>query len=405
MDARRIGSLKKNSRYIFWVQALLNVHIIQVVLTLFFISRGLTLAQVMFTGIVWAIINLLFEIPSSYMADVWGRKKTIVIGTLFYLLVPLFWFFAHGPALVMLGFVFYALSFACFSGSDEALVYDTAKELGEEGESLEHLSKYFSAKFVLKIFGPLIAVFIAKDLTENQYLILLAIDFALAFIALSFALRIVEPKHHMDLDVSKSEFVQEAWRVVRKERDFITSIINSTLIFTGSFIIWRYDQKLFLDLGVPIIIFGLSLSLVQIALFLFNRRIRAFFPERSVAERLQILNISFTGTLIAFVAVWYLGRQELVLLALYCVAVIIEAARWSFLSEYFNKKSKSYNRATTLSLTNLLKNLIMIPLILFGAFLVSQSMIYPYIFVAAVSLFTTVFLRFDKKKKDAVSQV
>jgi hypothetical protein len=147
------------------------------------------------------------------------------------------------------------------------------------------------------------------------------------------------------------------------------------------------------------------LSLVQIALFLFNRRIKAFFPEKSVPERIQVLNVLFTLTLIVFVVVWYLGRQELILLALYCVAVIIEAARWSFLSEYFNKKSKSYNRATTLSLTNLLKNMIMIPLILIGAFLVSRSLIYPYIFVAVVSLLTTLFLRFDKKEKNAVPQV
>jgi MFS family permease len=141
MSTERINNLKKNSRYIFWVQALINVHIIQVVLTLFFISRGLTLAQVFYTGIVWAIVNLIFEVPSSYLADVWGRKKTIVLGTFLYALAPVCWIFADGPKLVMLGFVFYALSFACFSGSDEALVYDTAKELGEEGESLNHLGK------------------------------------------------------------------------------------------------------------------------------------------------------------------------------------------------------------------------------------------------------------------------
>ena len=93
------------------------------------------------------------------------------------------------------------------------------------------------------------------------------------------------------------------------------------------------------------------------------------------------------------------------MLALYGVLAVAEAGRWSLLSQYFNKKSFSYNRATTLSLTNVVKNILNIPLIFVAAFLVEQDLIYPYVFVGFVCLLATLLLRFDRKEEYAVSNI
>ena len=82
MIGTRKIELKKNFSRMFWIQALMNVKVISVVSTLFYLHRGLTLSEIFYLTVVWAIVSLLFEIPSSYLADRWGRKKTILLGIL-----------------------------------------------------------------------------------------------------------------------------------------------------------------------------------------------------------------------------------------------------------------------------------------------------------------------------------
>src|SRR3989344_4964362 len=81
----RIARLKNNPKNLFWIQALLNVKAINVLSTLFYLSRGLTLEQVLITPVVWSMTSIIFETPSSYLADKWGRKKTIILGLCLYL--------------------------------------------------------------------------------------------------------------------------------------------------------------------------------------------------------------------------------------------------------------------------------------------------------------------------------
>jgi MFS family permease len=147
--------LARNPKLLFWIKALKNVKVLSIVISLFYLHRGLSLSQIFYLSIVWAVTNLIFEIPSSYMADKWGRKKTLFVGAvsfLFYWIVLLigasFWVFAFAIFL-------YAFSFACFSGTDDALLYDTKKELGKEAETLDSFGKYYSAKRVFKIAAPI----------------------------------------------------------------------------------------------------------------------------------------------------------------------------------------------------------------------------------------------------------
>ena len=45
-------------------------------------SRGFSLAQIGFAETVFHIVSLLFEIPSGALADVIGRKKTLVLSVI-----------------------------------------------------------------------------------------------------------------------------------------------------------------------------------------------------------------------------------------------------------------------------------------------------------------------------------
>ena len=53
------------------------------IIVLFFQEHGLSLSEVMILQGIYSIAVALFEIPSGYIADVFGRKKTIILSTIF----------------------------------------------------------------------------------------------------------------------------------------------------------------------------------------------------------------------------------------------------------------------------------------------------------------------------------
>lgn len=397
ISQKRAQQLRKNFKLLFWIKALINVKALQIVVVLFYVHRGLTLSQVFYLGVVWAVVNLIAEIPSSYMADKWGRKRTLFIGVLAMLVNSIVYLFAHSFGTFVFGFLFFAFSFACFSGTDEALLYDSKKELGEEFDSLDTLAKYSSALQLFKIITPLVGALIAKDLLENQYLLLIGINIITGIFALILVLSLTEPYHYMDLEKREKGIVHDALKVLRSDWTLIKLILNKTIIFIASFLLWRYHQKFFVDMGVSILILGIGWSLVHLMLFFIKRNISKLLSSNTLYQGINFLNYIFVVSIIVFLVVYYVAPNSYLLLILFFVIAESETIRWPIFSEIFNKKSLSHNRATTLSFLNLLKSIFDIPLLFIAALLVHYGMIYPYFFALALGLLVVITFRLPKQ--------
>ncbi len=233
MTIARTTALMRNHRLMFFSRALLNIRMFNVVLSLFYLARGLSLAQIFYANIFWAVATLLFEIPSSYLADNWGRKKTLLLGVVFAILQWLIFFFGYGFVWMSLGAMCFGLFHACFSGTDSALIYDTDKELGEEKRTLRSLGSYESSRYLLKIGAPLIASLIAKDLLAWQFHTLIAVDIVMSLIAMIFVARLTEPDHKMDVHKMESGIMQDAWNMFRKNPYLFRVMMNKELVYLG----------------------------------------------------------------------------------------------------------------------------------------------------------------------------
>ncbi len=388
----RVVELEKNFSRMFWVQALMNFKLLNTVISIFYVHRGLSLEQIFLLSVVFAVTNLFAEIPSSYAADRWGRKKTIALAVCFMAVSSVFDFFSHSFTFFVFGLIIYAISYAFLSGTDDALIYDTIKELGREKNSLLELGKYYSAQKFFKIISPLLAVIIARDLLEWQFQVMIAIEFATTIVGLFFVYRLVEPVHHMDLEKSETGIIKDAWGLIRRDQKLIQLILNRTLIFIASFLVWRIHQVYFVSRGASVVMLGIMWAGVYTAVYFGSRNIGQTFSSYSASKKINILNIICTTAIVAFAFASFFETHIILLLGICAVIMFTEPVRNSLFSHELNRKSLSFNRATTLSLSNFLKSTLEVPLILGAAFLVTYNPSYVFLLTAVISVGVVVFI-------------
>jgi len=399
MTELREKLLRRNCRLMFWIKAVYNVKVLNSVVTLFYLHRGLTLSQLYYLAITWSVVNLISEVPSSYLADTWGRKNTLIIAVLGTVLHMIILFFAASLCAFIASFVFLSFSFACYSGTDQALLYDTKKELGEEDETLTAFGKYSSAAHLFKVVTPLLSVFIAKDLLEWQFIVLIIIDLLGVFAVFILVLFLSEPVHFTAVHEKQKGLLINAISLIKRDKEIIRLILSQSLILIGQFIFWRYHQKFFLVLGISVILIGVGHAVFHSLSAVIKYNIKKILKNNKLTERIDILNKGYAFLVALFVVLLLVYPNIYLLFTLFILFETLESIRYPFYSELFNKKSKSYNRATTLSLMNFVKSLADIPLLIIASFLVSLHIYLPVLITCTLSFVVIFFLRTKENLK------
>jgi len=91
---------------------------------LLFTDHGLSASQVSTLFIIWSTTAFLLEVPSGAWADVFSRRKLLMLGSALSGLGYASWIVLPTYAGFALGFILWGISSALISGTFEALVYD-----------------------------------------------------------------------------------------------------------------------------------------------------------------------------------------------------------------------------------------------------------------------------------------
>lgn len=154
-DQQRRQALEGNLRRFILFRLFYSARFYYPVFTVLFLDYGLTLEQFSILNIVWAVSIVCAEVPSGALADIVGRKTLVVFaGAIMVVEMALILFAPTGSSpLLFLMFMgnrlCSGLSEAAASGADEALAYDSLKELGRE----EHWSALLEKNSVVVAVG------------------------------------------------------------------------------------------------------------------------------------------------------------------------------------------------------------------------------------------------------------
>ncbi|MBM3233378.1 MFS transporter [Candidatus Pacearchaeota archaeon] len=371
-----------------------HLHFISAVLIPFFIEWGkIPFYQIMILQAIFTASALLFEAPTGVIADKYGRKNSIAIGSLvsafgflLYILYPSFYIFALGEIILGLGL-------ALISGADESLFYDTLRQLKREKESKKLLSRLDSLNMLGLLISAPIGGFIAYFLGVRWAFGLMIVPILISFFII---LSVKEPKigrastrnqHYIDIFRKGISFF--ANHKILKIMAIDATIVSALMFF----VIWVYQYKL-QELGVSIAYFGLIHAFLVIAQIIVLNSFS--FLEKAIGGKSRYLLLSALVPGVFFII---LGASYSPVLAIVSMMVIagFGLSRKRLYFNYMHKYIPSTKRATVISSVSMIYRLAMTLNNIIMGFLVNWNLQYALYILGATVIFLALLIKIEEK--------
>jgi MFS family permease len=344
----------RNVRRLFAVRFCFWVHTVAAVLVPFFRDwGGIPLSGILLLNAWFMAWSFLLEVPTGTVADRFGRKVSLCLGTLLGAVATLVYVSAPRLEVFLLAEVLFALSWTLNSGADEALLYDSLRASGRESAAPRAFARLESCKLAGIVVGALTGSVLATEVGLRAAFAAQALPMALAC-GLATTLR--EPPTRAEGEPRRSygETLRDGLRHFADDPALRPLAFDAAAVGALSFlVIWLY-QPLLEAAGIPLAAFGsvhVGLSLGQIAVLSGLGRLHAAFGSRRALLRgMAILaGSSFVGL--------GLARDPRAVVALVVLAGSFGLARTPVLTSAMNLHIPSAHRATVLSVVSGLRTL------------------------------------------------
>jgi len=220
----------------------------------FFQSKGLSMQDVFSLQALFALVVLVTEVPSGYLADLIGRKQTLVIGAVFggvghslLLGADGFW----GLAMFEIGL---GISHSLISGADIALLYDTELALErDERHQRQIVGKLYSVRTASEAVAALTCSFLLLWSME----LAIYVQALVGWLPLVIAVRLVEPPGERLEGSSHTGNMVRICRYLMTHSSVLRLVILALSIWslTTFYAVWLL-QKLWIEQGVGLVHFG-----------------------------------------------------------------------------------------------------------------------------------------------------
>jgi MFS family permease len=337
-------------RLLFWTFLMSGV------VTPFFREWGrLSFTQIFLLQSWFMLMNFLLEVPTGAVADRFGRKASVAAGcflmaaaSLVYGSVPMLGVFVLGEAV-------FAAALTLVSGADEALVYDSLKALGREGEATRVIARLEAMKLTGIFGGALLGSLVASRLGVRAPMLLQALPMALSGVV---ALRLVEPPRSSTAAPRTAGYLRllsgglEHFRHEPELRALtVDQVANVSVTWM---VLWLYQPQL-MRVGVPLAAFGAVHAAMGLGQVLLLARLAAV--ERAVGGSVRLLRLTaFIPALamLALAATTGAGAS----IALIVLAATAGMGRPPLFSAALNSRIPSEKRATVLSAVSASRTLV-----------------------------------------------
>ncbi len=255
-------------KFLYTWDFLQNFYIAQAIFTLFLLSNGLNMGDVLFLQAIFFLSLAVWSLAGGIIADIIGRRTSLIISSFLLGLAVLFYAFGKNIYQFAIAEVFWSFQ---AMGKPEAWLYDYLKTVKE-------------SKFFHKIMGNRnIVISIARLLSSavSGFVASVSYRFAVQVGAIPLIASIVpafllkEPKFKRSGKTAINHFIYSV-RLAKKEKWFAFFVVYTSLLFSLTMVAWWFFQPALKGGGLPVEWIGI-VFMVGYLMTIMGSKVSSFF--------------------------------------------------------------------------------------------------------------------------------
>lgn len=386
------NKFKRNVKIDYIYCFMKNFDISSAIWVLYMVYKGLPLWQIGVVEGIFHIASFLFEVPSGALADLFGRKNVIIIGRLCSAISAVINLFANNLLGFAIGFTISALSYNLNSGSEEALVYDSLKKIGEEKSYLKVNSRL---NLIIEISQGL-ATFIGGILAEYSYIycyITVIIISLLSIIPAVLFKEVPMDKEGSRDKVSIKKHFKVCYDIIKDNKEILKILIYFPIVFTFDTIVFFYGQQYFSELGLN----KIEISLVMLFSGLFSC-IGSITCEKVITVFKE--NTKYIISILMGVSIVMISSKNIVIsIIFFAIMNYANSVLYPIQSASLNKLIPSEQRATIISIDSMIFSFTMVCLFPVCGLLGDVFNLHITFFILGILQVLLILLLINRKKK------
>ncbi len=367
-------------------------------LIIYFASMGISPLQMGILLAVWPLTSLLFEIPTGAIADIYGRKISVLIGYFLEGLVMISLIFWKTYPLMLVSFAVLGIAATFSSGSKDAWIVDL---INKNNKKLVHNffnKMQFFINFGL-VFSGFLGAFLVKNYGVSIIWVITATSYLFSIILLAIFAREYYKRKNIKISQSLKNLKEQSKEAIRysHRHHVLYYIIFAALVFSFAFniqgsIAWTPLLKNF---GMPDYAFGYmwsGMALIVALAPLFALKLLKKGEEKRFIIFGTILSI------IAYMAVLFTFNITTALVVMY-IGLFFSFSKGPAGEVYFHRFIPSKLRATVGSIRNMIMSIGVIAALPLAGFLIEKIGPRYTIFISALLIIPVVILYLKIKEE------
>ena len=405
----------KTNNYILYLYAFLSkLHFFGSLCVPFYLNRlGISYALMFTIETIFSICIFLFEIPTGIIADKFGRKFSLFLGTLLFGISHLISGTTLNIGVFIFGQIIGAIGLSLESGADKALIYENAKYQNKTPQEISAIASRFDGfgTIGMLIAFPLGSIFVASGIfnyTSSLGLVFIATGISAVFASI-IILFIKEPKNILSNEKNNLETSTENKKIEHKKLllenakgclyafknpELRKLSLDYSVISAFTFLMFWFYQSLLLENNINIALNGFVASGFNLAasILLFAS---GFIQKKIGTSRTRFLSAFIPGVL--YILVFFFYKNIYVILIAIFGITMLRLFRNPILITQMNLKIQDENRATVLSGVSMFNRIIVAIFYPLSGMLMDKNPHLTYLIVGIVTIIFSILLSSSKQ--------
>ncbi len=302
---------------------------------------------------------VLLEIPSGALADLIGRKKTILLGQILILASAIFFALINSPLDVWVSNILCMVGFVCRSGADSAFLYDSLKKGKREAEYKQIEGSAMGGRLLAHGIGSLFVGFLSEIDLRLPFILTIPWVLISCLVVLCFK----EPIQVREYNFREQVNLMKVSLLFVANHKAVKWIVGYISLIVVSSKLWFFTYNPYFELvELELRYYGVVFCLLNVVAWFFSYN--AYRVESKIGERSCMIGM----VLLIGLPILMMGSVvSKMMVGMVLLQNVVRGFTGPFFGDFLNRRIESKNRATVISIKSAVSGFVsVVSLSLFG---------------------------------------